>query len=153
MVSDSHSLASGQESLLGIIKGLGLEEQTSHQAATCPVPLEKKGPWGTYPAAKGVTMKIQACQVIKNPNGNPLPCSCLGNGIDRGAWRATVLGVARVNTPEQLSKHTHMAVRGQNLQRRWMATPKDTRRIRTAATSRPMMSGVQDRPGKYTRAE
>ena len=29
-------------------------------------------------------------------NGNPLQYSCLGNAMDRGAWRATVLGVARV---------------------------------------------------------
>ena len=27
-------------------------------------------------------------------NGNPLQCSCLGNPIDRGAWWATVHGVA-----------------------------------------------------------
>ena len=25
-------------------------------------------------------------------NGNPLPCSCLGNALDRGAWWATVHG-------------------------------------------------------------
>ena len=29
-------------------------------------------------------------------NGNPLQYSCLGNPMDRGAWRATVCGVARV---------------------------------------------------------
>ena len=29
-------------------------------------------------------------------NGNPLYYSCLGNSIDRGAWWATVYGVARV---------------------------------------------------------
>ena len=29
-------------------------------------------------------------------NGNPLQYSCLGNPMDRGAWRATVHGVARV---------------------------------------------------------
>ena len=29
-------------------------------------------------------------------NGNPLQYSCLGNAMDRGAWRATVRGVARV---------------------------------------------------------
>ena len=29
-------------------------------------------------------------------NGNPLQYSCLGNAMDRGAWRATVHGVARV---------------------------------------------------------
>jgi len=29
-------------------------------------------------------------------NGNPLQYSCLGNDMDRGAWRATVRSVARV---------------------------------------------------------
>ena len=29
-------------------------------------------------------------------NGNPLQHSCLGNPVDRGAWRATVHGVIRV---------------------------------------------------------
>ena len=29
-------------------------------------------------------------------NGNPLQDSCLENPMDRGAWRATVYGVARV---------------------------------------------------------
>ena len=29
-------------------------------------------------------------------NGNPLQYSCLGNLMDRGAWRATVHGVKRV---------------------------------------------------------
>ena len=29
-------------------------------------------------------------------NGNPLQYSCLENPMDRGAWRATVYGVARV---------------------------------------------------------
>ena len=29
-------------------------------------------------------------------NGNPLQCSCLENPIDRGAWQATVCGVARI---------------------------------------------------------
>ena len=28
-------------------------------------------------------------------NGNPLQCSCLGNPMDRGAWQATVHGVAK----------------------------------------------------------
>ena len=29
-------------------------------------------------------------------NGNPLQYSCLGNLVDRGAWWATICGVARV---------------------------------------------------------
>ena len=28
-------------------------------------------------------------------NGNPLQYSCLGNPMDRGAWRVTVHGVAK----------------------------------------------------------
>ena len=28
-------------------------------------------------------------------HGNPLQCSCLGNPMDRGAWRATVHGAAK----------------------------------------------------------
>ena len=35
-------------------------------------------------------------------NGNPLQYSCLGNPKDRGAWRATVQGVAKSQT--QLSE-------------------------------------------------
>ena len=39
-------------------------------------------------------------------NGNSLQCSCLGNPMDRGAWWATVRGVAQESdTTEQLSTH------------------------------------------------
>ena len=31
-------------------------------------------------------------------NGNPLQCSCLENFMDRGAWRATVHGIAKSQT-------------------------------------------------------
>ena len=31
-------------------------------------------------------------------NGNPIQYSCLGNPMDRGAWRATVHGVAKSGT-------------------------------------------------------
>jgi len=31
-------------------------------------------------------------------NGNPLQYSCLGNFMDRGAWQATVHGVAKTQT-------------------------------------------------------
>ena len=33
-------------------------------------------------------------------NGNPLQYSCLENSIDRGAWRATVYGVAKSQTQQ-----------------------------------------------------
>ena len=35
-------------------------------------------------------------------NGNPLQCSCLKNPMDRGAWRATVHGIAK---SQSLSSH------------------------------------------------
>ena len=34
----------------------------------------------------------------KRAFGNPLQFSCLGNLMDRGAWRATVHGIARSGT-------------------------------------------------------
>ena len=36
-------------------------------------------------------------------SGNPLQYSCLENPMDRGAWWATVHGVAKLDTVEQLS--------------------------------------------------
>ena len=36
-------------------------------------------------------------------NGNALQYSCLGNPIDRGAWRATIHGTAKSQTQLQLS--------------------------------------------------
>ena len=43
-------------------------------------------------------------------NGNPLQYSCLGNPMDRGAWRATVRGVTKES---DMTEHTvHGAMMG-----------------------------------------
>ena len=36
-------------------------------------------------------------------NGNPLQYSCLQDPMDRGAWRATIHGIAKSDTTEQLT--------------------------------------------------
>ena len=40
--------------------------------------------------------RISLLLLPREENGNPLQHSCLGNPMDRGTWRATVHGVARV---------------------------------------------------------
>ena len=39
-------------------------------------------------------------------NGNPFQYFCLENCIDRGAWRATVHGVAKSQTQQSMCTHT-----------------------------------------------
>ena len=42
--------------------------------------------------------RVQSLGSERSPgegNGNPLRYSCLGNPMDRGAWQATVHGVAK----------------------------------------------------------
>ena len=40
-------------------------------------------------------------------NGNPLKYSCLQNAMDRGAWQATVHGVAKSQDMTERHTHTH----------------------------------------------
>ena len=45
-------------------------------------------------------------------NGNPLQYSCLENTMDRGAWQATVPGVAELDTHMFTHGHTHTHTHG-----------------------------------------
>ena len=45
-------------------------------------------------------------------NGDPLQYFCLENSMDRGAWRATVHGVAESHMTELLSTHIHIFLEG-----------------------------------------
>ena len=63
------------------------------------------------------TGKVLAFCLISSPsqpgvgNGNPLQYSCLGNPMDRGAWRATVHRGTKTRTRlKRLSTHAHTAV-------------------------------------------
>ena len=54
----------------------------------------KTTPWPDFPY---LITKLLLCKLLyEEGNGNPLQFSCLENPIDRGAWQATVHGVARV---------------------------------------------------------
>ena len=49
-------------------------------------------------------------------NGNPLQYSCLKNSVDRGAWQATVHGVAELETTKRLEHaRAHMHARTHTL--------------------------------------
>ena len=51
-------------------------------------------------------MKCKKCIPSGERDGNPLRYSCLGNPMDRGALRVTVLGVAKESdTTEQLNNN------------------------------------------------
>ena len=43
-------------------------------------------------------------------NGNPLQDSCLGNPMDKGAWQATVHGIAELGTTELTDKSSAVPV-------------------------------------------
>ena len=48
------------------------------------------------PASAGVEGSIPGSGRFPGEgNGNPLQYSCLGNPMDRGAWRATVYGIVK----------------------------------------------------------
>ena len=55
---------------------------------------EEQGQRGRKMKVKGLvaSSRLTLCE-----NGNLLHCSCLGNPMDKGAWRATVHGVEKAS--------------------------------------------------------
>ena len=57
-------------------------------------------------------------------NGNPLQYSCLGNPMDRGAWRATAHGVTKSGT--RLGNYTVTIILFEEFQTFWIVgNPRD----------------------------
>ena len=57
------------------------------------------GPWGLEESDTTERLHFHfSLSCIGEGNGNPLPCSCLENPRDGGAWWASVYGVAQSRT-------------------------------------------------------
>ena len=51
-------------------------------------------------------LRLSSNILVLEGNGKPLQSSCLENPMDRGAWQATVLGIAESDTLKQVKTHT-----------------------------------------------
>ena len=74
--------------------GIYVESQWASQVAQC---IKKELP-ANEGAAKDMGLITRSGRAPGEGNGNPLQYSCLENSMDRGAWRATVHGIAKSQT-------------------------------------------------------
>ena len=85
-------LAEGVVSLTGVYRGPWKEHGSNRKESTCNAGDTRD--MGSVPGLRGCPGE---------GNVNPLQDSCLENPMDRGAWRATVQGIAESDTPESLT--------------------------------------------------
>ena len=79
----------------GLIPGLGRSSGGSQRLWASPMAQQVKNP-----PAMQETQEIQVRSLgqedsLEKENGTPLQYSCLGNPMDRGAWRATVREITK----------------------------------------------------------
>ena len=96
----------GQRSLVGYSLWGRTESDTPEWLSTAQVAVVVKNP----PASAGDIRDLGSIPGLgrspRGENGNLLQFSCLENYMDKGAWRATVHGVAKSRTQlKQLSTH------------------------------------------------
>ena len=68
-------------------------------------------------------------------HGNPLQNSCLENPMDRGAWRATVHGVAKSQTRLSNLALTHAPIPKRKIRRKENYTPVFNKILQTKASN------------------
>ena len=86
-------------------------------------------------------------------NDNPLPYSCLGNPMDRGAWRATVHGIAKSGTrltdSTRRCYHLDQALKHSRRMRR--AKVQSRAQITVKQISYPIYNFVFDNPEEHNK--